>query len=62
MRTFIFVKNEKDANGRMHRIIKGIKSGGFFPSTAIATGGQFEHCDCIEITDCCHIDLGVFKV
>lgn len=61
MRTFIFVKNERDEHNQLHRIIKGITTGNYYPSDFVSTGAYFSGCQCIEVTDNCHIDLGVFK-
>ena len=61
MRAFIFVKNERDEHNQLHRIIKGVTTGKYYPSVAILPGAKFSGCQCIEVTDSCHIDLGVFK-
>lgn len=61
MRTFIFVKNERDEHGQLHRIIKGMTTGNSYPSAALLPGADFSGCQCIEVTDRCYIDLGVFK-
>ena len=61
MRSFIFLKNERDEHGQLHRIIKGMTTGNNYPSADLMTGASYENCDCIEITEKCHIDLGIYK-
>jgi len=61
MRTFIFIKTERDIYDRPHRIIKGMTSGKMYPSNLLIPGATFENCNCIEISERCSIDLGIFK-
>lgn len=61
MRTFIFVKTERDIYNRPHRIIKGMTTGNYYPSAALIPGADFYNCDCIEVSEKCSIDLGIFK-
>ena len=59
MRTFIFVKNEK-VNGRLERVIVGMTQGTMWPSDMTRfEDSKFYACDCIEVTEKCHINLGV---
>lgn len=59
MRTFIFTKNMKNEHGKLIRVIVGMTQSEFFPSSARNEGGEFEGCDIIEVSDHCHIELGV---
>lgn len=60
-RTFIFIKNERDNNGQLHRIIKGMTTGNNYPAAVLIPGADFANCQCIEVSDKCHIDLGIYK-
>jgi len=61
MRTFMFIKNERDNYGQTHKIVKGMVMGDMYPSGMTGKGDKYEYCDCIELTERCCIDLGVFK-
>ena len=61
MRTFIFVKNERDEHNELHRIIVGMTTGNMYPSDSLLPSAAFAGCQCIEVTDKCHIDLGIYK-
>lgn len=57
MRTFIFIKNVRN-NGKIERHIVGTIQANTFPSSHICSGGQFEYCDCFEVTEKCDIKIG----
>lgn len=62
MRTFIFLKTERDIHDRPHLIIKGMTTDNMYPSNLLVQGATFENCRCIEVTEKCSIDLGVFEI
>lgn len=58
MRTFIFIKNEKKGN-KLIRVIKGMTKSQNFPSSMTnLKDSKFYGCQCIEISDHCHIEIG----
>lgn len=59
MRTFIFIKNMKNKYNKLERVIVGMTQSDSYPSSINIEGAEFFGCDCIEVTDHCHINLGV---
>lgn len=57
MRTFIFFKNVRN-NGKLERHIVGMTQSDMYPSSHTCLGGQFEYCDCVEVTEKCDIKVG----
>lgn len=58
MRTFIFIKNKRKGN-KVVRVIKGMKQANSFPSEMTNfKDSEFYGCQCIEVTDHCHIEIG----
>ncbi len=58
MRTFIFIKNKRKGN-KVVRVIKGMKQANSFPSEMTSfEDSEFYGCQCIEVTDHCHIEIG----
>lgn len=61
MRTFIFIKTFW-RNARPIKTIVGFTQGTQYPSNMIRDEkSQFYDCDCIEIKEQCHVELGVIK-
>lgn len=59
MRTFIFIKNEKKGN-KLEKVIVGMVQSDMFPSSKTKfEDSEFYNCDVIEVTEHCHIELGV---
>lgn len=59
MRTFIFIKNIKNEYNKLERVIVGMTQSDSYPSSMNIEGSEFYGCDCIEVKDHCHINLGV---
>lgn len=59
MRTFIFIKNMKNEDNKLERVIVGMTQSDSYPSSMKNEGSEFYNCDIIEVTDHCHINLGV---
>ncbi len=57
MRTFIFTKNIKKGN-KIVKTIVGMVQSNSYPSSMKIEGSDFYGCDCIEVTEHCHIELG----
>ncbi len=61
MRTFIFMKNTK-RDGKMYRTIVGMLQSNSFPSSETRDeNSRFYACDCIEVTESCHIEIAQIK-
>lgn len=59
MRTFIFIKNIKSGN-KLERVIVGMTQSSTYPSSMTRLeDSEFYRCDCVEVTEHCHIKLGV---
>ena len=59
MKTFIFLKNHKH-NGKIYTCIVGMVNSDNFPSSLVnCTGSIFYGCKCVEITEKCHIKIGL---
>lgn len=59
MRTFIFIKNER-RNNKLYRVIVGMTQSETYPSDLTRfEDSKFYACDCIEISEECHIELGI---
>lgn len=60
MRTFIFLKNVKNENNKLERVIVGMTQSDSYPSTLVnLEDSEFYCCDCVEVPEHCHIKLGV---
>lgn len=57
MRTFIFIKKVRK-NRRVEKHIVGMTQSDMYPSNLTCSGGQFEFCHCIEVTEKCDIKIG----
>lgn len=62
LRTFIFVKTYKEKSfgirGKVRRCIVGMEQGTMFPSCQNDKESQFYGCQCIEVSEHCHVELG----
>jgi hypothetical protein len=59
MKTFIFLKNYK-RNGKLRRTIVGMVQSDCYPSSLIkCSGSKFYGCDCVEIKEQCHVEIGL---
>lgn len=52
MRTFIFLKRE---NKKL--VIVGMCQSDMYPSSKLIQGGEFYACQCVEVTEKCHIEI-----
>ena len=60
MRTFIFIKNEKNKYGKLERIIVGMTQSNMYPSNMTRSEeSEFYGCQCVEVSEKCYIKLGV---
>ena len=62
MRTFIFVENirNKDKGNWLERVIVGMTQSDMYPSTMVnSKDSEFYACQCVEVSEHCHIRLGV---
>lgn len=59
MRTFIFIQNEKNEYGKLERVIVGMTQSDTYPSNMIYINNKFYGCQCVEVSESCHIKLGV---
>ena len=59
MRTFIFIKTTK-RDGVLRKTIVGMEQGDLFPSAQNDPDSCFYNCDCREVAENCHIELGKF--
>lgn len=58
MRTFIFIKNIR-TEGKLERVIVGMTQSNNYPSNMTRfEDSEFYACDCVEVTEHCHIKLG----
>ena len=58
MRTFIFIRNER-RNDKAYRYIVGMTQSDMFPSDKTRfEDSEFYGCECIEVSENCHIELG----
>lgn len=57
MRTFIFIKKYNE-NGKEKKYIAGMVQRKYYPSSLVNCAGSiFYGCDCVEVTEQCHIEL-----
>jgi hypothetical protein len=61
MRTFIFIKRYTK-NGQIRQYIAGMEQGNTFPTAQNNKDNEFYGCQCIEVTEKCHIELGKAEV
>lgn len=60
MRTFIFIRNEKNEYGKLERILVGMTQSDMWPSNMTnMEDSEFYGCQCVEVSERCHIKLGV---
>lgn len=60
MRTFIFIKNEKNKYGKLERILVGMTQSDIYPSNMTRwEDSEFYGCQCVEVSEHCYIKLGV---
>jgi len=62
MRTFIFIKNER-RNSKLYRVIVGMTQSNMYPSDMTRfEDSKFYGCQCVEVTEQCHVELGVLAI
>lgn len=59
MRTFIFIKNIRNEHNQLERVIVGMTQSNLYPSNMRIEGSEYYGCDCVEVTEHCHVKLGV---
>lgn len=59
MKTYIFLKNYKH-NNKLYTYIVGMVNRESFPSSLVnCPGSKFYNCKCVEVSEDCHIKIGL---